>query len=122
MYSWELAVRGLSERRNPQMTAAPGRSAPQIDRLAEAWAWQLAARCRDEDPSVFFHPDGERGHARKRRQERAKTICAECPVTVQCRDHSLIFRERFGTWGGLSEDERDRLDDLIAGDTEHSLE
>jgi WhiB family redox-sensing transcriptional regulator len=77
--------------------------------MAEAWSWQLAARCRGEDPSIFFHPDGERGRARKRRQRRAKDICAECPVAAQCRQHSLAFHERFGTWGGLSEDEREGL-------------
>jgi WhiB family redox-sensing transcriptional regulator len=58
---------------------------------------------------MFFHPDGERGHARKRRQQRAKALCAECRVAAQCREHSLMFRERFGIWGGLAEDERDLL-------------
>jgi WhiB family redox-sensing transcriptional regulator len=84
-------------------------TSPPRTRTAEAWNWQLAARCRGEDPSIFFHPDGERGRARKRRQRRAKDLCAECPVAVQCRHHAFTFHERFGTWGGLSEDERDDL-------------
>lgn len=81
----------------------------QIARNAETWEWQLLGRCRDEDASLFFHPDGERGHARKRRQQRAKAICAECTVAAQCRRHSLAYNERFGTWGGVSEDERNRI-------------
>jgi WhiB family transcriptional regulator, redox-sensing transcriptional regulator len=72
----------------------------------EAWWWQTAARCRGEDTSIFFHPDGERGRAAKRRQERAKAICAECPVTAECRNYALKYKEPFGIWGGLSEDER----------------
>lgn len=58
---------------------------------------------------MFFHPDGERGHARKRRQQKAKALCAQCPVVTQCRMYSLMLPERFGTWGGLSEDERAKL-------------
>lgn len=72
----------------------------------QAWSWQLAARCRGEDTSIFFHPDGERGRAAKRRQERAKAICAECPVAAECREYALNYQEPFGIWGGLSEDER----------------
>ena len=59
--------------------------------------------------ALFFHPDGERGRERRRRQELAKKVCAECPVAAQCRAHSLAFEEPFGTWGGLTEDERSRL-------------
>jgi WhiB family transcriptional regulator, redox-sensing transcriptional regulator len=72
----------------------------------EAWSWQTAARCRGEDASIFFHPDGERGRAAKRRQDRAKAICAECSVAAECREYALRYQEPFGVWGGLSEHER----------------
>lgn len=77
--------------------------------MEEAWSWRVGARCRTEDPSLFFHPDGERGKARKNRQQLAKEICSECPVLEQCRQHSLTFQEAFGTWGGLSEDDRGKF-------------
>jgi WhiB family transcriptional regulator, redox-sensing transcriptional regulator len=75
----------------------------------EAWSWHVGARCRDEDLALFFHPDGERGQARRKRQQLAKQVCAQCPVMAQCRAHALAFQEPFGTWGGLTEDERSRL-------------
>jgi WhiB family redox-sensing transcriptional regulator len=74
--------------------------------VAEEWLWQQSARCRGEDPRLFFHPDNERGRARARRQHRAKAICDQCPVVARCREHSLKFQEPFGVWGGLSEGER----------------
>jgi WhiB family redox-sensing transcriptional regulator len=55
---------------------------------------------------LFFHPEGERGSARRRRAEAAKAICATCPVIKECREQSLTVREPYGVWGGLSEDER----------------
>jgi WhiB family redox-sensing transcriptional regulator len=80
-----------------------------MPRLAEHWQWRLWARCRDEDPTLFFHPEGERGAARKTRQRKAKAICTQCPVVTECRLHSLRLPEAFGIWGGMSEEERDRL-------------
>jgi WhiB family transcriptional regulator, redox-sensing transcriptional regulator len=77
-------------------------------RFAEYWQWRLSARCRGEDPSLFFHPEGERGAARKARQRKAKAICSECPVAAECARHSLRFPETFGIWGGMSEEERDK--------------
>jgi WhiB family transcriptional regulator, redox-sensing transcriptional regulator len=91
------------------MTATRIATAPVLAPSAEPWDWQLSARCRDEDPSIFFHPDGERGHAKRRRQVKARAVCAECPVAAQCLQHALTFQEQFGTWGGLSEDERVKL-------------
>lgn len=74
--------------------------------VMELWEWQYQGSCRDADDTLFFHPEGERGAARRRRAEAAKAICATCPVLVQCRDQSLQVREPYGVWGGLSEDDR----------------
>lgn len=74
--------------------------------LADTWEWQYEGSCRDYDPDVFFHPDGERGGPRRRRAEAAKRICASCPVLDQCRAHALDVGEPYGVWGGMSEEER----------------
>lgn len=75
----------------------------------DVWDWQLAGSCRRLDTALFFHPDGERGPARARRERRAKMICRECPVRAQCAAHALKVREPYGVWGGLTEAERTRL-------------
>lgn len=75
----------------------------------ELWEWQYQGSCRDIDGTLFFHPEGERGAARRRRIEQAKAVCAACPVLVQCREQSLASREPYGIWGGLSEEERSNI-------------
>lgn len=77
--------------------------------IAEVWEWQYQGACRNEDPEAFFHPEGERGAARARREANAKAICATCPVIAQCAAHALAVREPFGIWGGMSEDDRERI-------------
>jgi len=72
----------------------------------DQWEWQYEGACREADPNLFFHPEGERGAARRRRAEAAKQFCNRCPVLELCRERSLAAREPFGVWGGLSEDER----------------
>jgi WhiB family transcriptional regulator, redox-sensing transcriptional regulator len=74
--------------------------------VADLWEWQYQGLCRTVSPEVFFHPEGERGSARRRREERAKNICRACPVMELCREHALATREPYGVWGGLSEEER----------------
>lgn len=76
---------------------------------ADIWDWQLQGACRGEDPSLFFHPEGERGPTREARIAAAKAICSGCPVQVQCADHALKVREPYGVWGGLSEDDREEI-------------
>ncbi|WP_432277335.1 WhiB family transcriptional regulator [Klenkia sesuvii] len=77
--------------------------------VAEVWDWQLHGSCRGESTSLFFHPDGERGPARARRQAAAKAVCGTCPVIDACLKHALSVREPYGVWGGMSEEERTRL-------------
>ena len=70
------------------------------------WGWQDAAACRGEDLLLFFGPDGERQPERDIRERKAKEICAACPVRLECLNYAVSRPEKYGTWGGLNEDER----------------
>jgi WhiB family redox-sensing transcriptional regulator len=77
--------------------------------VADIWEWQLEGSCRDADPRLFFHPEGERGPARRERDAEARAICSGCPVMQECRSHALTVREPYGVWGGLTEDDREAV-------------
>ena len=77
--------------------------------LLETWEWQQDGACSDQDPALFFHPEGERGPRRDDRERAAKALCTGCVVRPACRDHALAVREPYGVWGGLSTRERDLL-------------
>ena len=75
--------------------------------------WAERGACRDADPELFFGPDllssdGRReGSAERRRREaRAKAVCATCPVLALCAAHALSLPESYGVWGGMGESER----------------
>jgi len=70
------------------------------------WGWQDAAACRGTDVVLFFGPDGERQPERDIRERKAKALCASCPVRTECLDYAISRPEKYGTWGGLNEDER----------------
>jgi WhiB family transcriptional regulator, redox-sensing transcriptional regulator len=71
-----------------------------------SWAWQDAAACRGKDIVLFFGPDGERQPEREIRERKAKMVCASCPVRGECLDYAVSRPEKYGTWGGLNEEER----------------
>ena len=75
--------------------------------VAVLWEWQVDGSCRRENPDVFFHPEGERGAARRSRDSDAKAVCLSCPVVQSCREHALRAREPFGVWGAMTECERE---------------
>ena len=68
--------------------------------------WRDAA-CRDADPELFF-PDGDTRSARAQ-VKMAKLICRGCPVSATCLSWALDSNQEAGIWGGLTEDERRRL-------------
>lgn len=76
---------------------------------ADKWNWQQHGACRGLGPESFFHPEGERGQARRARAAAAKRVCGSCPVLGQCRRHALRVREPYGVWGGLTEEEREAV-------------
>ncbi len=73
------------------------------------WEWQEVGACREADPDLFFHPQNERGLARVRRDRSAKAVCSRCSVRVECADYAIRAREPYGVWGGLTEEERERV-------------
>jgi WhiB family transcriptional regulator, redox-sensing transcriptional regulator len=73
------------------------------------WDWQEKGACREADPTLFFHPQNERGLARLRRDRAAKSVCARCDVRIECADYAVRAREPYGVWGGLTEEDRERI-------------
>jgi WhiB family redox-sensing transcriptional regulator len=71
---------------------------------AADYRWRDHALCRDTDPELFF-PIGTTGLALVA-IDRAKQVCAECEVRVECLDFALETNQDSGIWGGLSEEER----------------
>lgn len=59
------------------------------------------AHCRDHDLDALF--------VRGADQNRAKHLCAHCPVRVRCLVEALENRIEFGVWGGMTERERRAL-------------
>ncbi|MEX1178920.1 MAG: WhiB family transcriptional regulator [Nitriliruptor sp.] len=79
-------------------------AAPQDD------AWEVGARCRTEDPTLFFGPNRfEPKRERLAREARAKAVCSGCPVLDTCREHAVTNGELYGVWGGLGETDRRTL-------------
>ncbi|MFI8193428.1 WhiB family transcriptional regulator [Streptomyces sp. NPDC085946] len=63
--------------------------------------WHEDAACRGTDPEELF-ADGAR-------QNRAKAVCAGCPVRTECLVEALDNRIEWGVWGGMTERERRAL-------------
>ena len=69
--------------------------------------WRDQAACRTEHPELFF-PVGTTEPA-LRHLAKARSVCHRCPVTERCLAWALETGQRYGVWGGLSEDERYEL-------------
>ena len=64
--------------------------------------WMALGLCRMYAPSTFFPSDGVG-------VDKARKICAGCPVKSECLEHALEHRIEHGVWGGCSERERRRI-------------
>jgi WhiB family redox-sensing transcriptional regulator len=69
--------------------------------------WRQRAACRDEDPELFF-PLSEVGPG-VRQADRAKALCARCPVAPRCLEYALGNGLDHGIFGGTTETERRAL-------------
>lgn len=65
-------------------------------------AWMADANCRGLNPGLFYPQRGDNAA-----MAAAKAVCAGCLVRDECAAAGLT--ERWGVWGGLSEQERRTL-------------
>ena len=73
-----------------------------MERIDTDTLWMADGLCRDKPPAVFFPSDGVG-------VDRARKICASCPVRELCLEYALDNRIDHGVWGGTSERERRRI-------------
>ena len=71
--------------------------------------WMKDALCQGES-SLFFAPFAERPEARVRREAKAKEICADCEVQVDCKQYARDNREL--GFGVVNQKQREPLQDL----------
>ncbi|MBA3289173.1 MAG: WhiB family transcriptional regulator [Acidimicrobiia bacterium] len=77
-----------------------------------ASSWRKGGACRGDAAADFFPPMApERKHVRLARERRAKSVCAACTVRAECLAYAIAADERYGVWGGLTQDERRLLAD-----------
>ncbi|MGW5930551.1 WhiB family transcriptional regulator [Streptomyces anulatus] len=84
----------------------PSRYAP--DNLPRPWHWSDEAKCSGTETNQFF-PVSSKGVPAKLQAMHVKDLCRQCPVREQCLTHALTYREDYGVWGGLDEEERAEL-------------
>jgi WhiB family transcriptional regulator, redox-sensing transcriptional regulator len=80
--------------------------------------WMKQKNCFDEPVETFYPAPGDVEKLR-----RAKSICKECTVRMECLNFALDTNERFGIWGGKSARERSlilRAQRLLARPTDEN--
>lgn len=68
-------------------------------------SWKDRAACAGYANSIFF-PSSE---ATPALIEKAKEVCATCPVSAACLEYAFETNQVSGIWGGTTEEERRSL-------------
>ncbi|WP_372672641.1 WhiB family transcriptional regulator [Amycolatopsis kentuckyensis] len=77
---------------------------PKLARLADEH-WRRDAACAEVGPDAFFPKMGDVRHA----HAASRRICTGCSVRPECFASAWAADERFGTWGGVTAGEREKL-------------
>lgn len=67
--------------------------------------WGDRARCKGQ-PSDWWFAENLTTSEGKRSEKRAKQVCEECEVKIECLTYAEENGETLGVWGGLSPKER----------------
>jgi WhiB family redox-sensing transcriptional regulator len=69
--------------------------------------WQERAACFGIDPDTFFPVTEEEAGP-------ALTYCGSCRIREECLSWALKNGERYGVWGGMTEQQRRRIQRRVA--------
>jgi WhiB family redox-sensing transcriptional regulator len=83
----------------------------QLELIADMHRWSPQGACRQPgiDRTVFLYDRTRDKKQNQLMEARAKAICRACPVLDDCLFHALELPEVAGTWGGMTDLERGRL-------------
>ncbi|MFI8696617.1 WhiB family transcriptional regulator [Dietzia maris] len=76
-----------------------------LEPTSDFWSWRDNAACIGHE-DLFYSAEDESKGERRRKEEKAKTVCAACPVFETCRQFAMDSKELYGVWGGTTESER----------------
>lgn len=71
--------------------------------------WHYEAKCFSTGFDNFFDTEGVTFTSSIATVARGRKVCATCPVFTQCLMASLLNREEFGVWAGLSGRQRKKV-------------
>jgi WhiB family redox-sensing transcriptional regulator len=74
--------------------------------LGRSGSWRDYAACTAEDPELFFAEGHAASTAVIAQISAAKAVCASCPVRPECLAFAEATGQAYGTWGGVTEQER----------------
>ncbi len=72
-----------------------------FDTDREIHSWREVAACTDMDVDFFSTTDAAVG--------RAKDVCGDCSVAVECLEFAVETNQPDGIWGGMTVNERRRV-------------
>jgi WhiB family redox-sensing transcriptional regulator len=98
-WAWPLSDRTISMDPMPDLEIDV-RSLPQ--QVSPPDHWQERSACYGLDPEVFFPTTEEEAGL-------ALSYCGVCPVREMCLAWAVQNGERYGVWGGTTEQQRRRL-------------
>lgn len=67
--------------------------------------WQDQAACKGRTDANWF----SEGPGPSRAQHDAMKICHTCPVELDCLRYAVANGEKYGIWGGMTENQRQHL-------------
>jgi WhiB family redox-sensing transcriptional regulator len=70
------------------------------------WDYAACANLEPERVDEIFFPRNGHGHRPKWVDERAKRICADCAVRIECLRFAVDHEILAGTYGGMTDHER----------------
>jgi WhiB family redox-sensing transcriptional regulator len=76
--------------------------------------WRESADCTQHDPELFF-PVGKNDLSMLQAQE-AINICNNCQVREKCLEAALKTTQKYGIWGGKTEEQRSEIITLYHND------
>lgn len=62
----------------------------------------IASKANCRGLTSLFYPDNDNLN----QIDRAKLVCSSCRVRTMCLDYALRTKQKFGVWGGKTEEER----------------